>query len=45
MLQGKMDVIVGLTFSQKVTLALVSFLPKKIVLKQIREFQENKKDK
>ena len=40
MLKGKLDVISGLTFSQKLMLALVPFTPKKLLLNQIRKMQE-----
>ncbi len=43
MLKGKLDVISGLTFSQKILTAILPFMPKKIVLKQIRKLQETKK--
>ena len=43
MLNGKMDVISGLTMSQKVLMAAIPFMPKKMVLKQIRQMQEVKK--
>lgn len=40
MLNGKLDVISGVTFSQRIMLSLVKFSPKKMVLKQIRQMQE-----
>ena len=40
MLKGKLDVISGVTFSQKILLPMVKFTPKKMVLKQIRKMQE-----
>ncbi len=40
MLKGKLDVISGLTFGQKVMMAMIPFTPKKMVLKQIRKMQE-----
>ncbi|WP_010521135.1 SDR family NAD(P)-dependent oxidoreductase [Aquimarina agarivorans] len=43
MLYGKLDVITGLTFSQKLLMALVPFIPKKMMLKQIKEMQTDKK--
>ena len=42
MLNGKLDVISGLTFSQKLMTAMVPLTPKKIILKQIRQMQEVK---
>jgi uncharacterized protein len=42
MLDGKLDVISGLTFGQKIVLALVPFLPKKLLLKRVRQMQEVK---
>lgn len=40
MLKGKLDVISGLTFSQKIMMKMIPFMPKKMVLKQIRKMQE-----
>ena len=40
MLKGKLNVMSGVTFSQKILLPLIKFTPKKIVLKQIRKMQE-----
>lgn len=42
MLNGKIDVISGLTNSQKIMMAAIPFIPKKMVLKQIRQMQEVK---
>lgn len=42
MVNGKMDVISGLTMSQKVMMAAIPFMPKKMVLKQVRQMQEVK---
>jgi hypothetical protein len=42
MLKGKLDVITGLTFSQKIMTAMIPLTPKKIVLGQIRRMQEVK---
>ena len=42
MLNGKSDVISGLTFSQKLMTAMIPLTPKKIILKQIRQMQEVK---
>lgn len=43
MLKGKLDVISGLKPMQKVMMAMIPFMPKKLVLKRIREMQEVKK--
>jgi len=40
MLAGKLDVISGLTFSQKMMMSMIPLTPKKILLKQIRKMQE-----
>jgi len=40
MLKGKLDVVSGLTFSQKMMLSMVAITPKKVLLKQIRKMQE-----
>jgi short-subunit dehydrogenase len=40
MLAGKMDVISGLTFPQKMMMTFVPVTPKKVLLKQIRKMQE-----
>ncbi len=40
MLNGDMDVISGLTFSQKIMMKMIPVTPKKIVLKQVRKIQE-----
>jgi short-subunit dehydrogenase len=42
MLAWKLNIISGLTFSQKIQMKLLPFLPKKIVLKMVREGQEVK---
>ncbi len=42
MLKGKLDVISGLTFSQKLMMSMLPLTPKKIVLKQVRQMQEVK---
>jgi hypothetical protein len=39
MLRGELDVIVGLTFAQKMMLAAIPFTPKKMLLRQIRKMQ------
>ena len=40
MLAGKLDVVSGLTRSQKMMMAMIPFTPKKMLLKQIRQMQE-----
>lgn len=40
MLKGKMDVISGLTTSQKLSTAMIPFMPKKMLLKTVRKMQE-----
>ncbi len=40
MLKGKLDVVSGLTTSQKWMMKMVPFTPKKLLLKQIRQMQE-----
>jgi len=40
MLKGKLDVISGLTFGQKVMMKTIPFAPKKTLLKQVRQMQE-----
>ena len=42
MLKGKLDVISGLTFSQKIMTAMVPLTPKKVILSQVRKMQEVK---
>ncbi|MEM9077286.1 MAG: SDR family oxidoreductase [Bacteroidota bacterium] len=42
MLGGKMDVISGLTTSQKIMMKMIPFTPKRLLLRQIREMQEVK---
>ena len=42
MLNGVLDVISGLTFSQKMMMVMVPITPKKVLLKQIRQMQEIK---
>ena len=43
MLKGKLDVITGVTFSQRIMMAMVPLTPKKMILTQIRKMQEVKK--
>jgi len=40
LLDGKLDVISGLTTSQKIMMRMIPFTPKKMILKQIRQMQE-----
>ncbi len=40
MLKGKLDVVSGLTTSQKIMMAMIPFIPKKTLLKQVRQMQE-----
>jgi short-subunit dehydrogenase len=42
MLAGKLDVVSGLTFFQKLMVFSIPFMPKKMLLKQVREMQEVK---
>jgi hypothetical protein len=42
MLKGKLDVISGLTTMQKLMMAGVPFMPKKTLMKQVRNMQEAK---
>ena len=42
MIKGKLDVISGIPFAQKLMMAMIPFSPKKMVLKQIRQMQEVK---
>jgi short-subunit dehydrogenase len=40
MLDGRIDVVSGLTGSQKMMMAMIPFMPKKMLLKQVRKMQE-----
>lgn len=40
MLDGKLNIISGLTFSQKTMVSMIPFIPKKVMLKQVRQMQE-----
>lgn len=42
MLEGKLDVISGLTFMQRIMISMVPLTPKKLILKQVRQMQEVK---
>ncbi len=43
MLQGELDVVSGASTRYKMTLSMVPFLPKKLLLKQVRQAQEIRK--
>ena len=40
MMQGKMDVISGVTASQSMMLKMIPFIPKKMILKQVKKMQD-----
>ena len=40
MMHGKLDVVSGLTFPQKIMMGMIPFTPKKMLLKQVRQMQE-----
>jgi hypothetical protein len=40
MLAGKLNIITGVTFIQRIMMAAIPFTPKKMLLKQIRRMQE-----
>ncbi len=42
MLDGDLEVMAGLTFTQKVMMKTISVTPKKLVMKQVRKLQEKK---
>ena len=42
MLNGKLDVISGLAFSQKLMIAMIPLTPKRLILNQVRQMQEVK---
>ncbi|MEM9362971.1 MAG: SDR family oxidoreductase [Bacteroidota bacterium] len=42
MLEGKLDVISGLSTSQRIMMKMIPFTPKRVMLKQIRQMQEEK---
>lgn len=42
MLKGQLDVVAGLTTSQKATMSMLKFMPKKLMLKQVYEMQQEK---
>lgn len=43
MLKGKLNVVSGLTFAQKIMMSFMPFMPKKMVLAQIKKMQEVRK--
>lgn len=42
MINGKLDIVSGLTSSQKIMMKMIPFTPKKMLLKQVRQMQEVK---
>ena len=42
MLEGKLDVVAGLTPTQKATFSMLKFMPKKLMLKQVYQLQQKK---
>lgn len=42
MLKGKLDVVSGLTTSQKIMMGMIPFMPKRMLLRQVRKMQEVK---
>lgn len=42
MLKGQLDVVAGLTASQKATMSMLKFMPKKLMLKQVYQMQQEK---
>lgn len=42
MLKGELDVIAGVTASQKVMMGMLKFMPKKLMLKQVYQLQQEK---
>jgi len=40
MIDGKLDVVSGLTFGQKLMMSMIPITPKKLLLKQVRQMQE-----
>jgi len=40
MLKGKLNVVSGLTFSQKIMVSMIPFTPKRTILRQVRKLQE-----
>ena len=42
MLEGKLDVVAGLTTSQKLTMSMLKFMSKKLMLEQVYKLQQEK---
>lgn len=42
MLKGDIDIVSGLTFGQKIMMAMIPFMPKKMILRQIHNMQKVK---
>ena len=42
MLKGKLEVVAGLTSTQKATVGMLKFIPKKLMLKQVYQLQQEK---
>ncbi len=42
MIEGKLNVVSGLPFSQRISLSFIPFMPKKMVLQSVRKMQELK---
>jgi len=42
MMKGKIDIVSGLTFGQKIMMAMIPFMPKKVMLQQIYNMQKVK---
>jgi len=40
MLDGKLDIVSGLNFMQKIMITMIPFTPKKVLLRQVRKMQE-----
>ncbi|MBW1299031.1 SDR family NAD(P)-dependent oxidoreductase [Aquimarina litoralis] len=40
MLKGKLNIVSGLTFQQKMMVSMLPFTPKRVILKQVRKLQE-----
>lgn len=43
MMNGKLDVVSGLTFAQKMMVSMIPLTPKKMILKQVKQLQQIKK--
>jgi short-subunit dehydrogenase len=42
MLKGKLDIVSGVSGSQKMMMSMIPIMPKKMILKQVRQMQEVK---